>query len=269
MRLIREAPYAEIIYFSIYALGTILFMYMYINKLSDDVYLSVAMYSGMMYYYFSFNGMRQGLAMSIVALAISKLVENKQMMFLILIAIAMGVHSSAGVAILIWLIYKTSIKYTFKVFQIIVIISTLMPLFGKRLISFALVFFPSYQGYLNSALAEEGNYLNPIMYMMILIIFTLIWMGVKKKPEDNLYFLILGVGIVLYFASIQIGIVNRIVYYYTITVIILMPNILKRVSRIKERVPMILGAHVVCIIYSCLLVARNAHGIVPYSFFWE
>ena len=126
-----------------------------------------------------------------------------------------------------------------------------------------------YRIYINSIFADDGNYLNPIMYLGILTIVTIIWSRFRRNEKDDLCLIMLGIGTILYFISLDVGIVNRIVYYYTMSVIVVLPNLLKRISRIRNRVPLSVGAHLMVFVYSCLLVARGAHGIVPYKFFWQ
>lgn len=259
----------ETVLLCLYAAITLIAFYIFIYSESYDVYLSVCIFTGMMYYYFSFNAMRQALAMAIVSIAISKLNKEKSLSFLVLVIIASGFHTSALVALPLWIVKKISLKYSWKLYMIFVVASASMVVIGREVVELLLVFFPSYRGYINSVFAEEGNYLNPLMYLAVLTIVTIIWNSTKKNSEDNLYLVMLGVGTVIYFMSIQVGIVNRIVYYYTMSIIVILPNLFKRIPKIKNRVPLSVGAHLMVLIYSGLLVMREAHGIVPYSFFWQ
>lgn len=253
----------------LYAAITLIAFYAFFYSESCDIYLSVCIFSGMMYYYFSFNAMRQALAMALVSIAVSKLNKGKHLLFFVLVIIASGVHTSALVALPLWLIKKMSLKYNWNLYMAFLVASASMTVIGREVAELLLVFFPSYRVYIDSTFAEEGNYLNPLMYLAILTIVTIIWSASKKNEEDNLYLVMLGVGTVLYFMSLQVGIVNRIVYYYTMSIIVILPNLLKRIPKIKNRVPLSVGAHLMVLIYSGLLVMREAHGIVPYGFFWQ
>lgn len=269
MRAIALLPNSNVVFLCIYAFLTIGLFYKYIYLESEDPYLSVAIFSGFMYYYFCFNAMRQSLAMAIVAVAITKLKKDKKNTFLFLVLIAGGFHTSALVAIPLWIVEKLSVKYGWKLYVLFISVSIGMAFLGRQIVAILLTLFPSYRRYIDSVYGEEGNYLNPLMYMAILTIITLIWERLPKRKEDDLWLIMLGVGTVLYFVSIQVSIVSRIVYYYTMALIVILPNILKRIPRVRNRLPFSVGAHVVVLIYSCLLVARGAHGIVPYGFFWQ
>ena len=269
MKVLANMPNAEIIYLALYAFVTLACFFYFIKNNSEDVYLSVSIFSGLMFYYLCFNLMRQVLAMAIVSVAITKLNKGKKGAFFILVLIAIGFHTSAMVAVLIWLVKKINIKYTWSIYFGCVLASMAMLVLGRKIVEMFLTFFPMYRIYINSIFADDGNYLNPIMYLGILTIVTIIWGRFRRNEKDDLCLIMLGIGTILYFISLDVGIVNRIVYYYTMSVIVVLPNLLKRISRIRNRVPLSVGAHLMVFIYSCLLVARGAHGIVPYKFFWQ
>lgn len=269
MKAISFLPNSQLVLLCTYAFFTIFLFYKYIYMESDDPCLSVAVFSGMMYYFFCFNAMRQGLAMAISAVAIANLLKGKSGKFLMLVLIASGFHASALVVFPLWFVKKMWSRYTFKKCIFFIFTSALMSVFGRSVLKVLLVFFPSYQRYLSGAFSDNGNYLNPLMYMVLLIFLTIIWSGYKKKDKDHFYFVVLGIGTVFYFMSIQVEIVSRIVYYFTMTVIVLLPNMLKRIPQIRNRLTLYVCAHTAIFIYCCLLIAREAHGVVPYSFFWQ
>lgn len=264
-----NVPNAEVFYLAIYAFVTLACFFYFIKNNSEDVYLSVTIFSGLMFYYLCFNLMRQALAIAIVSVAITKLDKGKKGAFCFLVLIAIGFHTSAIVAVLIWLIKKLNIKYSWNIYLGCVLTSAVMTVLGKKIVEIFLIFFPTYRGYINSVFSDEGNYLNPIMYLGVLTIVTIVWNCSKGNGKDDLYLIMLSIGVILYFMSVDIGIVNRIVYYYTMSIIIVLPNLLKRITRVKDRVPLQVGAYSIVLVYSSLLIMRGAHGIVPYSFFWQ
>lgn len=259
----------EVVYLSIYAFLTLICYYRYIVKNSADVYMSVFIFSGLMFYYFSFNAMRQGLAIAICLVAISKLLDGKQLAFLVLVLMAAGIHFSALIVLPVWIIKKFDFKFSVKITFFVIGANVCSMLFGARIVNFFVRFFPQYSGYINSTFGEEGNILNPLMYIVILTIIVYIWVHNKKEENDSFWLYMLCIGVVLYFLSMQVGIVNRIVYYYTTSVIVLLPNVLQRIAKVKNRVPLVAGLYGTVFIYSFLLIQRSAHGIVPYTFFWQ
>ena len=269
IKVLANVPNAEVIYLALYAFATLACFYYFIKNNSEDVYLSVSIFSGLMFYYLCFNLVRQALAMAIVSVAITKLNKGKKGAFFVLVLIAIGFHTSAMVAVLIWFVKNANIKYSWTIYFECVLASVAMLALGRKIVEMFLRFFPTYRGYINSVFADEGNYLNPIMYLGILTIVTIIWSGTIRDKNNDLYLIALGIGTILYFISLDVGIVNRIVYYYTMSIIVVLPNLIKRIPRIKNRVPLSVGAHFVVLIYSSLLVMHGAHGIVPYEFFWN
>lgn len=259
----------ELVYLSLYAFLTLICYYRYIVAHSEDIYMSVFMLSGFMFYYFSFNAMRQGLALAICTVAISELLKDKQIRFFVLVLIAAGFHSSALIILPLWVVKKFHLKFSVKIALVFTGIGAFFLLFGYQIVRIFVRLLPKYQDYLGSVFGEDGNILNPIMYAVILMIVVYIWTHDKKEELDHFWLYMLGIGVVLYFASLQVGIVNRLVYYYTISVVIFLPNILRRIPKLKNRVPLTAGVYGVVFMYSFLLVQRGAHGIVPYTFFWQ
>lgn len=269
MRVIVDLPYSEVLYLAIYAFLTLACFYYFIYRNSEDVYLSVAIFSGMMYYYLCFNIMRQALAISIVAVAITEFLNKKPYKAVIVIFVAAGFHTSALIALPLFAFSIVKIKYTSKMFIGTIISCGVMAVFGRNIVSLFLNLFTDYKNYIYSNLGDEGNYLNPLMYVIVLCLIMIIWKWGEGKKEDHFLLILMSIGTILYFASLQVEIVNRIVYYYTMSILIVLPNTIIRIRKSKERVLCLYGAHLAVALYSILLVARKAHGIVPYSFFWQ
>ncbi len=268
MKIIAWLPNSQTVLLCVYAFLTLGLFYLYFYLESEDPCLSIALFSGFMYYYLCFNIMRQALAMGLVSVAVAMLRRNKKNKFWLFAFLAIGFHTSAAVIIPIWVIAKMRIRYSWNLYFFFVIASVSMIAFGRKIVELLLTFFPTYRVYINTGYADEGNVLNPIMYLAILTIITIVWNYTLRSSNDNIYLIMLGVGTVFYFVSTQVEIVNRIVYYYTISVMIILPNLLKRIPQVRNRVPLSVGAHLVVFVYSCLLISRSAHGVVPYAFFW-
>lgn len=258
-----ESPTAM---FIVYAIISVTPVFWVIRKESQNVHLSVVIYIGMMYYYFSFNAMRQGAAMSIALVAVHYLQCGKDKQFLIFTILSASLHKSALIILAFWLVKKLKIRVNKNWAILIIALSGIGVLAGPEIISVGLLLMKSYAGYLDSSFAGAGNLFHPILFMMIFLFLLLI----KSEMSDanRLYLTMLGVGAVLYFISVRIQIVNRLTYYFTTPLIILLPNITKSLQPDNRKVSKVIS-YLGISLYQLLLIMRGAQGIVPYRFFWQ
>ena len=102
---------------------------------------------------------------------------------------------------------------------------------------------------------------------MMIFLFLLL-MKSEMSDANRLYLTMLGVGVVLYFISVRIQIVNRLTYYFTVPLIILLPNIIESLQPDNRKVSKVIS-YLGISLYQLLLIMRGAQGIVPYRFFWQ
>lgn len=252
--------------FIVYALISVLPVFWVIKKESKNVHLSIIVYIGMMYYFFSFNAMRQGAAMSLVFVAIYYLKKNKNGRFLLWVLLAASLHNSAIIALLCWLVKKLKVRVNKNWSVYIVILSTVCVLFGNQIVMLAGRFFGSYMSYMDTDFAGDGNLLHPILFLAIFAFLLLV--TPLKEGETALGLTILGIGVILYFVSIRVAIVNRLTYYFTMPLITLLPNSIEQMSDSNKKISYAVF-YVGISAYQILLILRGAQGIVPYRFFWQ
>ncbi len=250
----------------IYATITVIPVLKVIEIDSRNAFFSIIIYTGLMYYYWAFNAMRQAAAMSIAFLAISNLERNKNIKYFVLTFFAATVHKSALVVLLFWIVKKTGIRANKNWSVWIIALSSMGLLFGEKVVSQGLILFQSYAGYIDSIFAGNGNVLNPILFLSI---FLFIILTQSHLSENELFYLtMLGIGVILYFVSIKIQIVNRLTYYFTMPLIVLLPNCIESLKKQNKLISK--GIFFVGIsLYQFLLILKGAQGIVPYRFFWQ
>lgn len=249
-----------------YALITIIPVLKVIKKDSHNIFFSVILYAGFMYYYWAFNAMRQAAAMSIAFWAISCLEENKTLKYFLLVMLAALFHKSALLVLLFGIVKKTGIRANKNWAIWVITLSGVGALFGNKIISLGVMLFRPYEGYIDSAFAENGNALHPILFLLIFLVVLL--MGNGLTENEQLLLTMLSVGVVLYFVSIKIGIVNRITYYFTMPLIILLPNWLESLKGQNKRLTKVIF-YIGISLYQFLVVLKGTQGIVPYRFFWQ
>lgn len=258
-----ESPTAM---FIVYAIISVTPVFWVIRKESQNVHLSVVIYIGMMYYYFSFNAMRQGAAMSLVLVAIYYLERNKNGHFLLWVLLATSLHSSSVIMLLCWIIKKLKIRVNSNWILYSIVISGGSVLFGKQLVLFAGRLSGLYMGYMSTEFAGDGNLLHPLLFGAIFIYLLLV--TPIKEESTSLGLTILGIGVMLYFVSIRVAIVNRLTYYFTISLITLLPNSIEQMKNNNKKISYAIF-YMGISAYQLLLIMRGAQGIVPYRFFWQ
>lgn len=254
--------------FLIYAALTIGCVDFFIAHRSKNIAFSVVMYTGFMFYFWAFNGMRQALAMSIGLVAVHYLLDNKTWKFFLFVLLAASIHTSAIVLFICWPIKVLKIKVNKNWIVWVSAVSAACVLLGQQLISLLIRIVPQYGHYLTSSFAGAGNLLHPLLYLALF--YFICWLKTDNTSEaDSFLLVLLAIGVIAYFISIRVQIVNRMTYYFTLPIIVLLPNIVAGMPAGKSKLftKGVLYAGISC--YEVMLILRNAQGILPYNFFWN
>lgn len=252
--------------FLVYAAITVVPVLTVIQKNSKNTFFSVIIYAGFMYYYWAFNAMRQAAAMSVAFWAISKLEEEKNCEFFLFVILAAMLHKSAWIVLLFWVVKRTRIRVNKNWAIWVTVLSGASVFVGAKMVSLGILLVPSYAGYIGSAFAGRGGFLHPLLFLLVFL-FILLVQG-KLDENERFYLTMLSVGVILYFVAVRVEIVNRMTYYFTMPLIILLPNWTESLNRQNKRlVKMVFYTGIS--LYQFLLVLRGAQGIVPYRFFWQ
>ena len=203
--------------------------YLYIlKKQSTDYFLSVFIFITFGFYLFYFNGLRQGLAMAIVALATPYLINKNFIKFSLIIILASFFHKTALIMFVFYFIIHLKFKLELKAIFIFL---------GSFFISGPMV---KYLGSFNekySSYAEvseiKGGYLTLLFYFLISVgsyIFYKIYM-VKDKNYYNL--MQLHIYGVLFLIPVALLGANpsgpqRLLFYFVWVSTLLIPFILKQ-----------------------------------------
>lgn len=260
----------DILFLSAFAIPTIILNYRFIWKYSDNVYLSVFMFTGLMYYFLMFNIMRQSLAMSIVLQAIQPAMERKWGRFIFIVIFAGLFHKSAWIFLVLALIPFLKIKINIGYIAGAMSGSVLLLCAGEKILKGALnLFAGSYVHYLDSVVyGGSGNILHPLMYFLFFCLVVLLWKNGTKRVDYMLIHMLL-IGNMFFILSILVKAMNRLPYYYTVAIIVLLPDLLKKIRNRRTNLILTGSTYFFIALYEIMLVAKNAQGILPYAFFWE
>ena len=238
-RFLNEDGYMLIEYFcmnyflgfrGVLIIGAILFIFpttYIIYKYSENPYLSFFYFISLDYFCFSMSGMRQSMALGICLIALEMVFRRKFIMYLLLICIAVTIHSTAIVFLPVYFLGKipTQRKY-FKYFLCVGILGFIFKNnIGELLRSMSRV----YYGEISTG--GVGMYI----YMCSIVIIGIIYMTDTKEKyrKDTIIDFMVMVAIIIYPILKFNPTVFRLHYYYSILIIIYIPKVLQRIDNIK------------------------------------
>lgn len=230
-----------------------------IYKYSENPWLSFLLFVAFGYFTFGMSGLRQTMAMSFTMISFLFIKKNKLGFYLFFIAIAYSLHVSALVFLPAYFMDKIKIsKYSLSIAAIIIIpIAFFVEFLFNYLNAFARI---SYQE------METGGML---MYLFF-VATTLLGLFLRKESDNNdFYYFMMLATIVLWPIAKTHPAMFRLTFYYSIFMIIFIPNILKSVKDWRLRL-IYTGSYVIVAIFNITnKVLIPGIQLLPYRFFWE
>lgn len=235
-----------------------------IKRYSKNYFLSIFLYITFQFYTYDFYLLRQIIAISIIMFSLKFVEERSLIKFLLTIALATCFHTSACIFVIIYWIAK--IKMDNRKILIVSIMMFFIAIFGNFIIEIVLKFF--YQHYAKSA-GEEGGYFYFIIIMLVFIFATLFKKDFFNSDKNNLiWYNILIIALLVQLLAIMKPIINRLTIYYSISLIIVLPNV---INVIKEKNLRMLLSVVIFTGFFVFYLTRlnNPITYMDYCFFWQ
>lgn len=234
----------------------------FIYKNSTNAWLSVYLYITLFYYFFSFNYIRQFIAISIVLIAWSFLKDKKIFTFIVFVVLAASFHTSALIALLLIFVFLARKKT--KLIPLI-LLSTIFGLLGMDvLFKYAFELFPRYEDYYTGDFSQGSGIRSLILY---LVIFIATFIFRKKKDEEyNMLLSIATICAALGILSYEYFMFSRPSIYFNVFAIIIIPKI---TSNFKGKESLIANYVVIILGFAYLLyyLFLGWHDVTPYKFF--
>lgn len=222
-------------YFWFFFITSIITVYLnlkVLRKLSVNYTLAVFFFITLGSYTFIFNGIRQALSMAIFALAVPYFLEKKWLPYFVIVLLASSFHRSALVMIPMYFLANLNIKSIYKV-----LISFFGSLIGSSIIiSYLASVNPRYEVYTHES-ENAGGYVTLSFYTSIAILLYILKHFKKihdPRFEQLLLFYAIGVASVIpiAFLGADPSGPQRIVYYYTWSLALLLPYVLYKLNHI-------------------------------------
>ena len=267
--------------------GIFKFIYFY----SDNCAASFFYYISLYYFFFSWNGVRQSMAMSLCLLAICSLDLKRYKRAMLYAVMSVAMHNVVIIMFIYLLLRK--IKWNRIVFLIYSAALTAAMLFSEKLIILFCYIFPRYSIYLNKLLmgdistfgGETGGrkiVLSIAFLMFIILAFSLFKKEMFLPPDGNAeegcaerhredLWTFMSVTMI----EIIIGILYptnsfylRIQTFFSFFSIFLLPAVVQRFDR-KSRWIIYLLSAVLFFITTVMRMRLNHSGVYPYEFFFS
>lgn len=246
---------------------------LFVYRSSDNVFISIVLFVTLLSYASFMNLMRQALAVSILLFAYPSLCKKQFGYAAIIILLASSFHSSA----LIWLalIPLSMIRFSKKALVAYVVVLAVLFVFPSQAFLMASSALGKYDGYLTSKWGGGNSFAAPIMSMMDFILLCIAWIAWKPGRnklgfDTNLQFHALMLLLLLQILACQINIYQRLISYYSLFVLSLVPSSLRRFSPKSETLLDICIVVITVVFFAVIMVFRpDWQGVVPYTAFWD
>lgn len=234
--------------------------YLYVlKKQSTDYFLSVFIFITFGFYLFYFNGLRQGLAMAIVALATPYLINKNFIKFSLIIILASFFHKTALIMFIFYFIIHLKFKLELK--AIFVLLGSLGV--SGNVIQYLGSVNDKYSGY--SEISEQkGGYLTLLFYFLISLFLYFYYKKYNVKDENYYNLMQLHIYGVLFLIPVaMLGVSpsgpQRLLFYFVWVSVILIPFILNKVN---NKVVYLTFIFLAFLYYTMILGFGN---LLPYS----
>lgn len=205
--------------------------YLYIlKKKSKDYFLSVFIFITFGFYLFYFNGLRQGLAMAVVALATPYLINKNFIKFSLIIILASFFHKTALIMFVFYFIIHLKFKLELK--AIAIFLASLG--ISGNVIKYLGDVNEKYSGY-SEVSEQKGGYLTLLFYFLISLFIYLYYKKYSVKDENYYILMQLHIYGVLFLIPVAFLGANpsgpqRLLFYFVWVSTLLIPFILKELN---------------------------------------
>lgn len=281
--------------FAIYAFATVLLFLLAMYEQSDDFPLTFFLFMMLGYYFQTFSTVRYYLALAAALYSMKFVLRGQWGRFIVLILLGSAFHKSLLVVIPLYFLASRA----WKKWQLAIaaLFCTTFLFFQDFYLKVVILLYPTYE---DTEYLEGGtSYINILRCLAVLIFAGIVYyMQMKSKnaldgeaaqedggngeTNDNdvinlrkdsrfrfYFYLNLGAFVLYVFCSF-LPIISRIGYYLTISHILFLPMLLKRVENTKWRRLFRLGILLAAILYFAIYMSRADHDgtlILPYKTF--
>lgn len=234
-----------------------------IYRNSNQPIYSLILYVCLDFYTFTFSGLRQAIALGLIYCSYFYIKKKKLIRFLALVWLAGLFHKSAYIFIPAYFLYGIKLNKT-KIF-LWGGATLLFYIFRVQIFNFFITnFYNSYE-------VVETNAFMWMLFCFSSVLFCCCFYKkvIKDNEESNgLFMLSMSGATILLFTTVGTNVL-RVANYYYVFIILLIPEVLQRISNYKIRVLVKLVLIVLIFSIYIYFLTIDGYSIVPYEFVWE
>ncbi len=241
----------------------LLFLCVFILKSSSHYQYSLLCYVLLYFYFYSFNTTRQYLAIPFVLLSYYYISSGNKKKYFFCLLIASLFHFSAIITIVVYFLNRYRMP---KNIQVILLLSTfiigltsLVPSIIGSVMSSTI-----YETYTESS--SFGSRESLFSLSRLLLTFYTVWLVFLLRNKD-IYIQIMVVGVSLLNVFAYQAVIGRLAQYFTITQIVLIPNLSLLVINGKNLAPLKITSFIYMFATWLYLISSNVGGVVPWKMF--
>lgn len=249
----------------LFIIATLIYLPLFktIETRSTKPILSILIYFGLGIFSYSLGIFRQMIACSILLIGIKYIEKREIFKYIFIVLLASSFHLTALIALPIYWLYTIKISKT--VINIFLFIEIIFLFFGRYILLFIFNLLPSYSGYINSQYDLIGGSYLMLVFFAIIAILSLRALDDKNKVS----FISLYITIMIQTLAYSMNLFGRLVPYFSIHLIILIPQLIDFYFTKKETKKM---AIIFVSIIFMLLTFKDLYGnkyVCPYNFVWN
>lgn len=236
---------------------------------SENAMVSVSLFLIFPVFIMNFSGIRQGIAVSIGAIAYYAVKKKKLLPFILLVLLAISFHRSAFILILLYPLYHMRLRKAYTPFILGVI--GLVYLFNEELFRLVVPLLgEDYADRLDS-ISDNGAYAM-IILMVLFLLYAFIAPDENLMDRDTVALrnIMVLVTVLQMFVPLD-RLAMRLNYYYLIFVPLLIPRVTNRFKVADKFITNVINIVMIVFFigyFFLVNVSADNLGIFPYRFFW-
>ena len=258
------------VFLAIAALLASALIYPTYRRLCVDSTLTIAIFCSMSTFIMMFSGIRQMLAIALGVVAYEFTRMKKPILFVLIVALAMSMHVSAFILVIMYPVYHVKITKV----GLVAIVPMLGMLFAlnRPIFSFLSVYVEQYTRF-EADISETGAYMTLLLFVIFVIFAFAIpdERAMDKETYGLRNLLILALAIQM-FAPLH-NLAMRMNYYFIILVPLTMPKLIanttKRWWQLAAAAKAVMVVFFIVYFFASAKLSKETLNVFPYHFYWE
>ncbi len=219
----------EQIFFSIISIITLGGQYVFIKKYSKNYLGSIILFIGLNFYNYNYILLRQEIAITIILFSIKYIENNNAIRFLFSVFLASLFHQSALVFIFIYPLNKIRCTNKLKIYMVPIFVFVYI----IRGVIKNVIYIDKYVIYEGGVQSSDGyTMLMVLIAVYIAMLITEMLLKIKKEDynAENVFWWMYIIAIVAQILATTQSIMARIVLYFNLSMIVLLPNTIEKIE---------------------------------------